>query len=144
MIANTAIPLISITLLVYWFRYTCLLLIELGEPKRKRAEALACANNLSFVSVRDRLARYDGVLSGDLCSSLDRDYRYLICLLKCARVDVPFAQRCMVALDYAIMKFCYRVSAHMGLSFAQRALGEMAGLLAYFSASVQEQLSETT
>ena len=81
MIVSVLIIVLSVALFVYWFRYTCLLILS-TKTARNYGEAIAEANRLSFPEVYSRLrADADGNLDA-LRDALEKDYRLLTQLIQ--------------------------------------------------------------
>ena len=82
MITSAVIATFSLVLLVYWFRYVCLLTLA-AKPAKDYATPLAAANDLIFVKVKSHLASEMELPQLDrLQQELDRDYRIVLCLLR--------------------------------------------------------------
>src|SRR5690242_21902222 len=80
--ATIIITASSALLFVYWFRYTCLLILS-AKTTRDYAGEVATANQLSFLEVQAELR--EGAASADLDrlhASLERDYAVVSYLLK--------------------------------------------------------------
>ncbi len=127
---------ISVALFVYWFRYTCLLLLSM-RPAHDYAGAVVEANSLRFPQVRETLAQVSDVSHLDvLRQSLDRDFKLLNSLFEHSsefRVAGRAVERWILTLDYYLMRllfvFCGRYSVERG----RNALGEMASVLMQFA-----------
>ena len=64
---------VSLALLAYWFRYTCVLILS-ARPARNFAAQIATANQLSFQFVQNTLELATDVGELDaLCREIDRD-----------------------------------------------------------------------
>ncbi len=141
MLASFFIIFVSAGLFVYWFRYTCLLL--LGQ-RSGAAYALKVASTirLSYPQVEaallasPQLATLDRVHLG-----LENDFRILTDLLGQANGSDPLEHR-ILAIDYKIMKAWYRLtSANGNLVMAKYALNEMSSILGYFAGALGESAS---
>lgn len=130
----------SLLLFLYWFRYTCLLILS-ARTTRDYAANVAMANQLNFLEVQSELRRSAADLNR-LKTSLDRDYRVLTYLLNNAAIaahgDVAVEER-MLEIDYRIMRAWYAVSHNLAPSVACRALNEMSQVVAYFANSMGER-----
>ncbi len=143
MLASTLISVVSLVLLVYWFRYTCLLLLQNREG-RAFASSVASANRLSFLEVGEQLQSAGVVLPlQDLHASLDRDYRVLRYLLEhSAGLDVPAIERQLLILDYHVMQMKYRLVRKSSAEQARKTLCEVSGILEYFAQKMGQRVAE--
>lgn len=136
MIASILIIIFSLALFVYWFRYTCLLILSAKATKDYSRE-VATANQLSFLGVQEDLASPMSLaVLADLEKSLDRDYKILTSLLSHAPGFMAeggaFEQR-MLRIDYWVMKLWLAVARRLSPSQAASALREMAEIVAHFA-----------
>src|SRR6516162_7658136 len=82
-LAMAGIPLIvllAITLLIYWFRYACKLVLN-ARIEPDYIARVSAANGLSFLLVRSQLQRGEGSLDA-LRDALDTDYELLQYLIR--------------------------------------------------------------
>ncbi len=139
MIGSVLVLVMSVVLFVYWFRYTCLLMLE-AKPAVDRTGEVAAAHGLSLPDVLVRLREQagDGQLA-TLRESLDRDYRVLAGLLRGAAEfqagGCPLEDR-LLMIDYAIMRVWYSAARRFSHSRAQQAVAEMAGIVSHFAGVV--------
>lgn len=143
MLASALISVVSLVLLVYWFRYTCLLLLQNHED-RAFASSVASANRLSFTDVREQLHSGAAALPlEELHASLDRDYRVLRYLLEhSAGLDIPSIERQLLILDYHLMQMKYRLVRKSSAEQARKTLCEVSGILEYFAQKMGERAAE--
>src|ERR1051325_3648054 len=128
MIASVLILVVSFVLLVYWFRYTCVLLLRSGSST-EHVEHVVAVNHLSFPDVLTRLQGGEMKLD-TLQLALQRDYRILHYLLEhSAGLDIPAVERKLLSLDYRVMQLWYRMVRPCSSEHARRALVEMASVL---------------
>lgn len=127
MITSVLIIGFSGILLVYWFRYCCILLIR-THAEQQVAAAPACDAQFTFQHVKERL-RSESELDA-LCRSLDRDYALFTYLLEHAvgLKATSFEDRLLV-LDYKVMQWYYRLTKSAAPTHARRAVEEMATVL---------------
>jgi len=123
MIASVLIIAFSLVLFVYWFRYSCLLLL------RRSADApVAAADRFNYVTVQQGLKA--GLALDPLRQSLDRDYRVLTYLLDhAAGLELERLEYHLLVLDYKMMQCWYRLTKSAAPQQARRALGEMADVV---------------
>lgn len=146
MISSIVIIALSLILLVYWFRYTCLLILR-TKTSQDYSAAVVEANNLAFARVQGSLA---GAGAGDLDAlheSLARDYRMLTYLLEhTAGVQVgglTIEQR-MLALDFKVMQLWYGITRRVAAPRARTALKEMSLILSHFANAMGERAAASS
>jgi len=146
MISSIFILVFSGILFVYWFRYTCLLMLRSKTPEDYAARVVE-ANQLSYPSVELRLGEdgWDQEL-GQLLYSLKRDYRVLSYLLKhAASVEVggsTLEQR-MLMIDFKIMQWWCKLSQYFSPSLSRAAVQEMAQVLHNLANAMGERVAST-
>jgi hypothetical protein len=122
MIASVLIITFSLILFVYWFRYSCLLLL------RRNDEQPVAAERFHFAAVQHGLKA--GLALDPLHQSLDRDYRLLTYLLDhAAGLELERLEYRLLVLDYKLMQGWYRLTKSAAPQQARRALSEMAEVL---------------
>jgi hypothetical protein len=136
MLSICLIVLFSVVLFVYWFRYSCLLILQ-----NRTAYNLEYANGsaLSFPAVQERLrAGETGIdLLDQLHRDLSNDYRIICFLLRCSTENgVDPIERRLLMLDYWIMQGWSSVARQAAPTQAHKALEEMANIVSYFACSV--------
>jgi hypothetical protein len=127
MVETILILAFSLTLFVYWFRYTILLL--LSEEEEHVAGHTTVIDQLSVLETREALRRAPGDLPlAPLHRALENDYRMLRYLLNhAAGMGLRPVEHYLLILDYGVMKGWFR------LTRSKRALDEMAGVLTYIA-----------
>jgi hypothetical protein len=137
---------ISVLMLLYWFRYTCLLMLR-TKPGPDFTRKVAAANHLSFVDVRSRLAQPSAPEQLDeLHRMLDRDYRLVMYLIRHAekfQAPTPELEHRMLMLDFHVMRLRYRVSKRFSASQSLHSLDEMARIIAHFANVMGERAAST-
>lgn len=139
MVCNVLMVSVSLFLLVYWFRYTCLLMLR-TKPARDYSKQIAAANHLSVFDVQSQLAATEasGINQSldSLEKMLDRDYRLLLYLIhhaanfKTASFEI---EQIMLRADYQIMRTVYVISKRFSVHQGSRQLSEMALIIAHFA-----------
>jgi hypothetical protein len=137
MLASILIIGFSLILFVYWFRYSCILLL-----RNYSAETVSTSPNaesrFSFSQVREQL-KSDLELD-PLHQSLDRDYRMISYLLRHAPdLGLQSLEDRLLELDYRVMRLYYRVTRTIAPQHARRALAEMATVLGILAQKIGEQ-----
>ena len=142
MIASILIIIFSAVLFVYWFRYTCLLILSTKTAK-DYTSLVASANQLQLLETQETLrmgvepARLDGILS-----SLENDYRVLTSLLRHAaelQIGGYNIEQRMLMIDFACMKHWYGVCRRFSESQAHQSLDEMSNIVAHFANAMGER-----
>lgn len=136
----------SLLLFLYWFRYTCLLILSTKTTKDYTAQ-VAKANQLEFpliqAHLREAVAAAEHGSLETLRNSLERDYRLLTGLLSHAaqfQVGGLTAEQRMLMVDYQAMRLWYSVSLKFSKrSNAKQALEEMADIVAHFANAMGER-----
>lgn len=146
MLASVFIITVSSALFVYWFRYTCMLILSTKSGK-DYAKHVATANHLSFLDTRDRLSAADATptpLDG-LHRSLDRDYRLVSYLLRHAagyQSGGISLEHYLLRLDYKLMSAWYRLVRKVSSSLARGALLEMASIVGHLANNMGRRAAE--
>ncbi|HWC95392.1 MAG TPA: hypothetical protein VG456_01550 [Candidatus Sulfopaludibacter sp.] len=127
MLASLLIIGISLILFVYWFRYSCILLL------RGAAEQIGdvVADPDTRFSVNDVQARLKAREALDpLHSALNRDYQVLTYLLHhAAGLELASFEDRLLVVDYRVMQVYYRATHKLFPEQARIALTEMASVL---------------
>jgi hypothetical protein len=136
MLSICLIILFSVVLFVYWFRYSCLLILQ-----NRTAYSTETANGsaLSFPVVQERLKSQEGgvELLDQLRRDLSNDYRIICFLLRCsAENGVDPIERRLLVMDYWILQAWYSMARRTAPLQARKALEEMSNIVSYFASSV--------
>jgi hypothetical protein len=128
MLTGILIIAFSLALLVYWFRYSCSLLLQSAR------EAVPTADDTRFhvAEVQQQLPAAADLTP--LRQSLERDYTMLVYLVEhAAGLQLSSIEDRLLVLDYRIMRCWYAVARVVAPQQARAALSEMAtvvGILA--------------
>jgi hypothetical protein len=140
--ANVLFVAMSGVLLVYWFRYTCLLILS-TRAIRDYAAAVAEANALKFPEIQQELA--GGLAEAEhmdaLHRQLDRDYRLLTCLMRHGaefRMAGRKLEHRMLVLDFHLMRAWYALTSRMSSRHSRQALEEMVHIVRHFADTMGE------
>ncbi len=146
MIASILIIGFSMALFLYWFRYTCILILSAKSIKDYSLQ-VASANQLSFITVQGCLSQTNEPAALDnLRRSLDRDYRLLTCLMSHApgfQVGGFDIEHRMLMIDFFMMSKWYSVSRKLSAAKSQSALREMADIVGHFANTMGERGAAT-
>ncbi len=138
-IATAVITVSSLFLFLYWFRYTCVLILS-ARTSRDYAAPVAVANQLGFLQVQSALRQESDL--DRLRDMLDRDYRVLTYLLKNAanpsRGENAIENR-MLEIDYRVMRVWYSLSRRISPAAAVKALEEMSQVIEHFANAMGER-----
>jgi len=133
MFASVLIIGFSLVLFLYWFRYSCLLLLRnhAGEPA-------VAADRFNCTSVQQGLNT--GMALDPLHQSLERDYRVLTYLFEhAAGLELEQLEYRLLVLDYKVMQGWYRLTKWAAPRQARQALREMADVLGVLVSRMGQQ-----
>lgn len=126
MLASILIIVCSLVLLVYWFRYSCLLLIRSHQVPPEPALA---ASRFRLHEVQNGLKL--GEALDPLHEALRRDYQLLMYLVEHASgLGLESFEERLLVLDYRIMQRWYGLVRALFPTQARQTLSEMASILA--------------
>jgi hypothetical protein len=135
MFASLFIIVFSTALLLYWFRYSCALLLQNGQSESLQTIDQA---TFRFGEIQDRL-RTDSQLA-PLHALLQRDYEVLTYLTKhAAGLHLDGIEERLLVWDYKLMACWYSVTRTAAPEQARLALREMATVLTYLAGRVGER-----
>jgi hypothetical protein len=127
MLASILIIGFSLVLLMYWFRYSCLLLLR--EQSSQATPLRIADSRFSFGNVQALLKTSEKL--DPLHQSLQRDYVVLTYLLDHATsLGLGSLEDRLLVLDYKVMECWYRLTKSAAPRQAREALSEMASILA--------------
>jgi hypothetical protein len=139
MLAGILIVALSLALFIYWFRYSCILIL------RSRSEIAAAASidrddRFSYRDVLERL-KHESTLDV-LEASLERDYRVLKYLIEhAASLELASLEDRLLLFDYRVMQGVYWLTRTAAPRQARNALSEMASVLGVIAHRIGEQAS---
>jgi len=136
MLSISLIIFFSVVLFMYWFRYSCLLILQNRASYNVQR---ANGTTLHYSAVQERLqGEENGVeLLDQLQRDLVNDYRILCFLLRCSTENgVAPIDRRMLMMDYWIMRAWYCVARRFAPLQARMALVEISNIVSYFAYSV--------
>jgi hypothetical protein len=136
MIASIIIAAFSFALLLYWFRYSCILMLR--NSSMELATTVVADSQFSCRQVKE-LLRGNTELDG-LERALDRDYRLATYLIEHAvGLDLNSVEDRLLVLDYRIMQWYYRATKSTAPRRARRALAEMADVVGVLAGRLDER-----
>jgi hypothetical protein len=144
MVTSVVIIILSVAMFVYWFRYSCVLILE-SNWNEEQAQVVAMQNKLSFGSVNESLARAGSAEEMDRVKDLlDRDLNQVISILS-SRPEFQemghSLESRMLMLDYQLMKAWYALTRSIAGPRAQNALREMALVVGYMAGECGDHLA---
>ena len=135
MIASIIIAVFSFALLLYWFRYSCILMLRNSSLETNTA---AVDSQFSCRQVKE-LLRGDAQLDG-LERALERDYRLATYLIEhAAGLDLNSIEDRLLVLDYRVMQWYFRITRGAAPARARRALAEMADVVGVLAGRLDER-----
>jgi|SRR5215471_4562300 len=135
MISGILIIAFSLLLFVYWFRYSCVLLMrnaaeqagaQMNDERFNVAMVIEC---LKTECELDPLER-----------ALERDYQVLKYLIEhAADLELASIENRLLILDYKLVRIWSRITRSMAPRLSRQALGEMASVLSVLVRKIGEQ-----
>ncbi len=127
MLVSVLTIICSAVLLAYWFRYTCILLLQNAE-QRQPAMRTNGAPAFGFIGIQERIR--EGQELDPLHRALGRDYEVLMYLVAHAsRLNLGSLEDRVLVLDYKLMQLQFRLTRALFPARARGALTEMAVVL---------------
>jgi hypothetical protein len=137
MLAGILIIALSLALFIYWFRYSCILILRNGSEIAAASPA-ALDSRFSFGEVLERLKSEPAL--DPLQASLERDYRVLTYLIEhAAGLELTAIEDRLLVFDYRVMQAMYRLTRTAAPTQARKALFEMASVLGVLAHRIGEQ-----
>jgi len=137
MLASFLIIVLSSALLLYWFRYTCILLVRNGAEEVRSLSSNALSS-FSFADIQSRLGSAEEL--DPLHRSLQRDYRVLTYLVQHASgLGIESFEERLLVWDYKFMQAWYSVTKTAAPDQAREALREMASVLSIIAGRVGQR-----
>jgi hypothetical protein len=136
LIATASITVASALLFLYWFRYTCLLIVS-AKTAQDFASQVARANRLQFLEVQSQLQM--GGLSGlDLLQdALNRDYETVSEMLRQAEGETSLEAK-MLGVHFRMLSVSATALRRVSAGTARNALEQMSQVVAHFANSLGE------
>lgn len=138
MIVSLLILVSSAVLLVYWFRYSCMLLLRNSAERIDSSftdERFSIGMVLECVRTEPQLDKLE--------LALNRDYHVLTYLLKhAADLELASIENRMLILDYKLMRLWYRATRVIAPRQSRKALEEMASALGAVARKAGQQHQE--
>lgn len=136
MLASIIIIAFSLALLVYWFRYSCILLLR-NAAEQADISPVSGDNRFRVAEVQERLRNAEAL--DPLHASLQRDYQVLIYLLEhAAGLELQDFEDRLLIFDYRVMQWCYRLTRTAAPDQARQSLKEMALVLSILVGKIDQ------
>ena len=124
MLTSVLIVGISAVLLVYWLRYSCVMLLHDAQER----SATVADERFSASSVLERLKTEADL--APLERALERDYRVVTYLIEHATdLELASIENKLLVLDYQLMRIWSRLTRTLAPQQSRKALSEMASVL---------------
>ncbi len=144
MVASVVIIVLSVAMFVYWFRYSCVLILE-SDWNEEQARQVAHQNALSFGALEETLTRFDSAQDMDRAKDLlERDLHKLSGLMaRCESLQAAgqSMESRLLIVDFQIMRAWYAVTRSSAAPKAQAALREMYRIVAYMAGEFGDHLA---
>lgn len=125
MLTSVFIIAISVVLLVYWLRYSCVLLLRSAQERKATAPE---NERFALAAIIERLKTENEL--DPLEAELDRDYQVVSYLIAhAADLELASIENKLLVLDYKVMRAWSRVTRSFAPAQSRRALIEMAAVL---------------
>ena len=142
MIISLIMTAVSVSLFIYWIRYTCQLILS-AKSARDYTQDVAAANDLRFLQVQQQLAQVRERIELDtLQSKLENDYRLLTYLLvhgPAFHANGDRMEQFMLMLNFRLLKAYYALFCRISVSTGKRVLHEMTQVIGYFANRMGER-----
>jgi hypothetical protein len=136
MITSVSIIVISAVLLVYWLRYSCVLLLRNAQERNE--EAKVTDDRFNVAAVMERLKTETDL--APLERALERDYHVVTYLIEhAADLELASIENKLLVLDYKLMRVWSRVTRTAAPQQSRKALSEMASVLKVLVGQMGEQ-----
>jgi len=132
---------LSLALFVYWFRYSCILILR-TQTAEDFSGAVCRANGLSFDLVKGQIEAASTPNLVVLYESLERDYRIVNQLLdqiSCSGQSENMLEVKLLRANFRVAKVWFRLSHKLGLRSTVSALEEMADTVGHFANTFGQQ-----
>jgi hypothetical protein len=141
MILSTLIIAVSLVLFVYWFRYSCVLILNTRTTTDYSAQ-VAAENQLSFAELQGMLESSAATELVQLRESIERDFAVVDGMLAKAtglEEGSDAIENAMLRVDFRIMSAWFSLSRRFSDSGARTALDEMSQIVAHFANTYGER-----
>lgn len=135
MVSSVLIVAISVVLLAYWLRYSCVMLLR-GAQERSATFTVA-DERFSASSVLERLKTEADL--APLERALERDYRVVTYIIEHATdLELASIENKLLVVDYRLMRLWSRLTRSLAPQKSRQALSEMASVLRVLAGQMGE------
>lgn len=125
----------SLVMLLYWFRYSCILILRNQLESKEKSHA---PSRFDSAAIQARLR--DTAELDPLHRELARDYKVLTYLLEhAAGLELASFEHKLLIWDCRMMELIYRITRTAAPNQARKALSEMAEILGVLGQHLQDQ-----
>ena len=135
MLASTIIIIVSAALFVYWFRYSCVLILNTKTIQSYAAD-VARSRQLQFLEIQHSLESGGAMAYEDMRAGLRRDYDKISGLLRSGipqqneeESDAYVLERAMLGMSFRWLNVQYAVASKFSERVARQALLEMSHIV---------------
>jgi hypothetical protein len=140
--ATSIMIAVSVGLLIFWFRYTCRLILN-AKPARDYTQSVAAANKLRFLEIQQDLPFVEGRSQLDqLQKHLEHDYRLLSFLLRhtaSLHAETDSLEQNILMVHFSVTRAYYAIICAISQSEGRRAIEAMASVVSHFANRMGER-----
>lgn len=147
MLASSIIIAVSAGLFVYWFRYSCMLILNTKTVQSYAAD-VARSKELNFMKVQQSLAMAESSALEVLREDLQRDYQKISGLLSNGvggrndeDADGYVLERAMLGMNFRWLNVQYKLASKHSERIARAALLEMSQIVEHHANAFGESLA---
>ncbi|HZO57627.1 MAG TPA: hypothetical protein VFB63_33255 [Bryobacteraceae bacterium] len=147
MLASAIIIAVSVGLFVYWFRYSCMLILNTKTVQSYAAD-VAQSRELNFLRVQQTLTAAETPAFAVLREDLQRDYEKISSLLSSGvggrndeEADGYALERAMLGMNFRWLNVQYAVASRYSERIARTALLEMSQIVEHHANAFGEALA---
>lgn len=136
MVASVLILVFCAGLFLYWFRYTCIMLVRDGSEEMEANSA--GQSSFNFQEIQERAG--SGAQLDPLRAALQRDYEVLDYLVRHASgLALESFEERMLVWDYRLLRVWYNLTRTAAPEQARAALREMASVLCILAGRIGQR-----
>ena len=147
MLTNILIVSSTFILFIYWFRFTCAVVLS-RKTQEEHAWEIAAQHGLNFVHIKERLTVADSKELGGFHRALQRDY-WALNNLRLKQGGQPqtagsSVDRAMLRIDFWLLNIWNGVARTFSPARSRAGLKEMCQIVAHFASAVDERTPTTS
>jgi hypothetical protein len=143
MLASIVILSVSVALFVYWFRYSCALILNTKTTLNYSLD-VAKSYGLTFLAVQETLSVAPQTAMNAFHKSLSEDYAKLSALLEepAGESQDSYEMECsMLMVNFRCLSFLLDTAGHLSSSLSRMAVREMAQIVEHHANIAGERLA---